>query len=119
MKTKKTLSPPMVGGSSLLIIFAVLCLTVFALLTISTAQADKRLSEVSADAISSYYSADFQAEVILAQLRRGELPDGVQVNESVYSYACPISDTQTLMVEVFIEQGSWQILRWQSVSSNQ
>lgn len=30
---------PVIGGSSLLVIFAVLCLTVFALLGLSTAQA--------------------------------------------------------------------------------
>ena len=30
------LSPPPVGGASLLVVFAVLCLTVFALLSLST-----------------------------------------------------------------------------------
>lgn len=35
--------PAAVGGSSLLVIFAVLCLTVFALLTLSTAAADSRI----------------------------------------------------------------------------
>ena len=40
MKSRKHFSPPMVGGSSLLVIFAILCLTIFTLLALSTAQAD-------------------------------------------------------------------------------
>ena len=41
-------SPPPVGGASLLVVFAVLCLTVFALLSLSTVRANERLSEASA-----------------------------------------------------------------------
>ena len=74
MEDKKRFSPPVVGGSSLLVIFAVLCLTVFALLSLSTVRADVRLSEASAQAVSGYYQADCQAEAILARLRSGELP---------------------------------------------
>ena len=118
MKPNKRNAPPMVGGSSLLIIFAVLCLTVFSLLTLSTAKADQRLSDVSADAVKAYYSADLQAETILSQLRAGQLPEGVTVNGSVYSYTCEISETQTLMVEISLVGNSWEILRWQAVSSN-
>ena len=44
MDERRDSFPPAVGGSSLLVIFAVLCLTVFALLTLSTAAADSRLS---------------------------------------------------------------------------
>ena len=44
------LSPPPVGGASLLVVFAVLCLTVFALLSLSTVRANGRLSEASAQA---------------------------------------------------------------------
>ena len=44
MKRKQSISIPAFGGSSLLVIFAVLCLTVFALLSLSTVQAEKRLA---------------------------------------------------------------------------
>ena len=118
MKSSKRNAPPMVGTSSLLIIFAVLCLTVFSLLTLSTAKADQRLSAVSADTVTAYYAADLQAETILAQLRSGQIPEGVTVDGSVYSYTCKISETQTLIVEVSLVENSWEILRWQSVSSN-
>lgn len=114
-------SAPAVGGSSLLVIFAVLCLTVFALLGLSTVQADGRLSGASAEAVSAYYTADCQAEAILARLRAGELPEGVDVTVTpegrTCAYTCPISDTQTLAVEVRLEDTSYTVLRWQSVST--
>ena len=114
---KKSFRFPPVGGSSLLVIFAVLCLTIFALLSLSTAQAGSRLSDESAQAVSAYYQADCQAEEILARLRSGEVPDGVTAEGNVYSYTCPISDTQALEICVRLEQEHYTILRWQAVST--
>ena len=106
---------PVIGGSSLLVIFAVLCLTVFALLGLSTVQADKRLSDISVEAVSDYYSADCQAEEIFALLRSGIIPENVRLQGDVYTYHCMISPTQELQVE--IRATDWAVLRWQSVSS--
>lgn len=106
---------PMIGGSSLLVIFSVLCLTVFALLSLSTVQADKRLADVNVQAVSDYYAADCQAEEILAQLRTGHIPAGVTKTGSTYSYSCTISPTQVLQVEV--RDSDLQVLRWQVVST--
>ena len=108
---------PVIGGSSLLVIFAVLCLAVFALLGFSTVQADKRLADVSIQAVSDYYAADCAAEEILAKLRAGQLPEGVTLTGDVYAYSCPISPTQALQVEV--RSGDWEVLRWQAVSTIQ
>ena len=108
---------PVIGGSSLLVIFAVLCLTVFALLGFSTVQADKRLSDISIQAVSDYYAADCAAEEIFAKLRAGQLPEGVTLTGDVYAYICPISPTQALQVEV--RSGDWEVLRWQAVSTIQ
>lgn len=117
MNERRSLRIPPVGGSSLLVIFAVLCLTVFALLTLSTAQAGARLSRQSAEAVSGYYAADFRAEETLARLRAGEMPEGVAEENGVYSFTCPVSDTQSLEVSVRLEQNSYTILRWQTVST--
>ena len=108
---------PMIGGCSLLVIFAVLCLTVFALLGFSTVQANKRLADISAQAVSDYYRADSQAEEILARLRTGEIPDGVTEKNHSYSFRCIISPTQALLVEV--QEENWKILRWQTISTIQ
>ena len=119
MEVKRRFSPPAVGGSSLLVIFAVLCLTVFALLSLSTVQADGRLGDAAAAAVSDYYRADCQAETVLAQLRQGQMPEGVTVRDGVCSYTCPISDTQELAVEVYLEGADYTVLRWQTVPTAQ
>lgn len=117
MRERERFSPPAVGGISLLVIFAVLCLTVFALLGLSTVQADGRLSDASARAVTDYYAADCEAERILAQLRAGQTPEGVTVSGDVCSYTCPISETQSLQVEVRLEGTGYTVLRWQAVST--
>lgn len=110
-------APPAVGGSSLLIIFAVLCLTIFALLGLSTVQADARVAKASAKAVEGFYEADTRAEEILAELRQGRIPEGVTKKEQVYYYRCEISEVQALEVAVKITGDTYQVLRWQLVST--
>jgi len=115
MHKKQRLSVPVVGGSSLLVIFAVLCMTVFALLSLSTVLADGRLSQASVEAVSAYYTADTQAEEIFAKLRQGELPEEVTEKNGIYTYSCPISENQALQVELQKTAAGWKVLRWQAV----
>ena len=58
----RKIAPPMAGLSALLVIFAVLCLTVFAVLSLSTVRADRRLQEQSVSAVEGWYAADTAAE---------------------------------------------------------
>ncbi len=111
---KRTDTPTAVGGSSLLVIFAVLCLTVFAVLSLSSVRADGRLSEASAESVRAYYEADCEAEEILARIRAGNVPDGVTAEGNRYRYECAVSDTQTLVVEAEVTGESYRILRWQT-----
>lgn len=117
MDDKRRFSSPAVGGSSLLVIFAVLCLTVFALLSLSTVQAEGRLSQKTAQAVKEYYAADCRAEEIYARLRAGEVPESVTRKGDAYSYACPISDTRRLCVQVCREENGWRIVCWQVQSA--
>lgn len=112
-------TPPAVGGSSLLVIFIVLCLTVFALLSLSSVQADGRLSTASAEAVRAYYAADCKAEGILAKLRQGTMPEGVKKQGDRYEYECVISDVQKLVVEAEVSGAEYRILRWQAVSTTE
>lgn len=116
---KSNFSGPGVGAASLLTIFAVLCLVVFALLSVATVQADQRLGDQSEAAVLGYYQADAQAEEILAQLRGGKIPAGVSQKDGVYCYSCAISETQVLAVAVKIADGGYEILRWQAVPTAQ
>lgn len=109
---KRKLSFTSVGGSSILTIFAVLCFIIFALLSLSTAKADYMLSEKSVKAVRDYYEADTQAEEILAQIRQGQVPDGVIQDGDRYSYACPVDKNQQLTVEIEYKDASYRILKW-------
>ena len=119
MKKTHRMSAPAIGGSSLLVIFAVLCLTVFALLSLSTAQAEKRMSDDSMQAVTAYYAADLEAERVCARLRAGENVSGVQKNAGLYSYRCPISEYQILEVELENKENkenTWHVCRWQVIA---
>lgn len=130
-REKSAFSPPALGGSSLLTVFAVLCLTVFALLSLSTVRADLRLAQRSRQAVQDYYAADARAQEVLARLRTGQpLPEGVLVEtvsvdyadhgEEIHSYAIPISDTRELQVEVRIDTSDdYEVLRWQVVNTGE
>ena len=101
---------PAVGLSSLLTIFALLCLVVFALLTVSTARADARLSDQYRASVLGYYAGEQEAHTRIAKLRQ----DGAQ---GIHAFLCPISPTQALAVEVEITEEAYRILRWQTVST--
>ncbi len=57
-----------IGTSSILMIFVVVCLTVFAVLSFSTARADQRLTEKALEETAAYYAADMRAEETLARV---------------------------------------------------
>ncbi len=63
-----------IGASSILMIFVILCLTTFSVLSFVTANADYKLTEKSFQTVSSYYQADAQAQETLAAI------DSVLVN---------------------------------------
>lgn len=120
MAKRERFSPPAVGGVSLLVVFAVLCLTVFSLLSLSTVQADRRLADASVRAVEDYYTADCAAQEILARLRLGEIPESVSVQGDQYLYSCPISESQSLEVTVEVDlDGSYTVLRWQAVPAGE
>ena len=110
---KKTNVPAPVGGSSLLVIFSVLCLTVFSMLVLATVKADERLAEESYDSVTAYYQADCEAERILGNLRAGIVDDGVVQKGDLYAYSCPVSDTQVLRVVVEVTGQEYKVHRWE------
>ena len=103
------------GGSALLVIFAVLCLVVFAVLTLTTVLADGRLADASSRNVYEYYEADCAAEEIISRLRAGEVPPEVTVADGICSYSCPISASQALQVSVRLDGDQYEILSWQNV----
>ena len=118
MKRDHRITIPIIGGSSLLVVFAVLCLTVFSLLSLNTVLAHKRLADATAQSVSAYYAADLQAEEIYARLRAGETVDGVETDGEMYRYCCKITENQQLCVELKKEEDEWAVCRWQVIAQS-
>ena len=113
---KRTMAPPAVGGSSLLVIFAVLCLTVFAALSLTTVTADTRLSRQNADSVADFYAADTLAEEVYARIRSGGMPQGVTVEGDTYTYTVSVSETRVLQVELRRSGEDFAVIRWQTMA---
>lgn len=113
---KKSFPISPVGAGSLLAAFAILCLTVFALLSLTTAHQEQRLSDSAHRAVTGYYEADYQAQEIFARLRAGQLPPQVTLEDGQYTYQIPISQYNRLEVALKETDALWHILRWQLVA---
>lgn len=116
MKKKSTYAPVLVGGCSLLTIFGVLCLAVLALLSLSTAVAEKKQAEVAAQSVQSWYQADLQAQEMFARLRAGEEVPQVETDGKIYCFRIPVFHSRVLDVELRKDGDNWQILRWQETA---
>lgn len=101
------------GGNALMVIFAVLCLVVFAVLTLSSVLADRRITQASINAVTQYYEADCRGEEILAGLRAGETPQGVREENGMFCYECPMDDNRVLSVKAAVDGDRYEILQWQ------
>ena len=115
-----------VGSASIIMIFAVLCLTVFSTLSYVTANQEYRLAQKSALAMEQYYAADWQCEVYYEQiydlLKAGiaakDLPQylDVEVTETgtaaFIDYAVDIDERQQLQVRLAAEEGALRTEMW-------
>lgn len=130
-----------VGGVTLFTVLLVLVLTMFAVLTVSSAQADMRLSQKNALAVSEYYAADSKAVQLLAKVEAlwpgtGQQPTPELVLQGLDTdyfldisewddkltifAAIPINDhgqiLQTALTHAGLENpAAWQVEQWQFV----
>lgn len=118
------------GGASLVLIFSILCLAIFAVLALSSANRERTLTERLENSTSAYYAADSAAVEIEAKLTqalaRGETPaeiDGVTVTAAggTYSYTCPIDGQRTLAVVLRADDTAagacLRVLQWRETSA--
>lgn len=80
---KKQESAHGLGVISIFLIFAVLCLTVFATLAVSSARADLRLSQKNADYIKNYYAATARCAEFMRQANDAFLSGGTAIAPGV------------------------------------
>lgn len=122
-----------VGSASIVMIFAVLCLTVFSTLSFVTANHERKLAEKSALAVQQYYAADWQCEEIYQQIVQclqtgGGIeplePLGVQIEQAdgvqYLTYAADIDAEQQLQVRLAVwPDGCVQTKQWKVVAARE
>ena len=111
------------GSASIILVFAVLCLTIFSLISLTTANANQALTERQVQTVTGYYQADTLAERVLSQLLAlDEIPAsilGVDITvdgdgqTDYVAYTCPASDGKALFVQVALYQNRYDIVYWQ------
>ena len=113
-----------VGSASIVLVFAVLCLTIFSLITLVVSNNDKALVDAQVQLVSGYYKADTLATRILADILSADaIPDkiyGVDIyttwDESIEAeticFFCRISDIKALYVNLVQRDDSFDILSW-------
>lgn len=113
-----------IGITSLAVILCVLCLTVFSVLSLSTALSERSFSEKRAEATKEYYAAETMAaklanglmETPAAELKVYAKNNHIEWTEEgdtlTFTYSWPIDEGQEIFVELSYD-GSWEITRWQ------
>lgn len=137
MDKKNKLHGMGVGYVSVMLIFAVICLTVFAVMSFRAASANDGFNVRSGDYLKEYYAADSAAKSRLAELdgiaksaaesgffeeefeAAAETIEGVTLTRIANGYsanwAVKINDRQELAISVeFTSDGGCEITRWQS-----
>ncbi len=119
-----------IGSASILLVFVILCLVSFAVLSIVSANADSKLSSRVLERTTAYYDACNQAEQSLAGIDKilQRIYASSESEEAYFasvghgkSYVIPISDLQSLQVTIeilypvspedtFYRINAWQVL---------
>ena len=126
-----------IGSASIIMVFSVLCLTVFAVLTLVTANSEYELAVRASDGVKNYYVADMQASEKLSALKdlvatsnnsvdpifkgAAELGiDAVDTSKGIaFSYAEKVDDNQDLVVHLMYAGGDLKIVQWKLVNNRE
>lgn len=119
------------GGVTVITVFVVLCMTIFAVLSLITARTDANNSRKRVAAVENYYTADCEATdklgditVITANssitdldeaLRQNGFGFTVQEDLRIVSYNVDIDENQRICVEISIDsKRQIKILKWKT-----
>ena len=119
------------GSASIVLVFAVLCLTVFTLISLLSATTDRVMTDRMTEMVTGYYETDAQAETVLYEILQAAgsgdgIPEtsrfvsGVNVDSrldqglsaTVASFSIPMQNDRELHVEIAVYEDSYDILEW-------
>lgn len=133
-----------IGSSSMLVVFIILCLVTFSVLSVASANNDRKYSEKIADRTTDYYEASNKAEELLSQIDNklkqtyeayrtaydSQAPQALATIDGVdssdfpsVSFSVPINDAQALTVSLLIQtpekQGDtfYTVTSWKEIST--
>lgn len=123
-----------IGSASIIMVFSVLCLTVFAVLTFVTANNEYKLSVKSADQVKAYYAADESATETMAKIEtivKSSGSYGLITNEVsglgvttettdkglILSYTEKMDDYQELRVKLLYDGTRLSVKQWKLVNT--
>lgn len=116
------------GTSLLLVVFIVICMVMFAVLSISTAKSNLSMSEASAERSTEYYAASNIAEELVRDLYT-DMQNGHEISAAMYpeltsvsseneetivEFSVPVHERQVLEVTIRLNYSdcSYEIDRW-------
>ena len=117
-----------IGGSSILVIFVLLCITTFATLAMVSATASYRLAIQVAQAADDFFAAENIAEEKLAEISGilsrangqsfyAQLADlGALYQDGVITYSVSVNDSLRLDVELHVNGTSLMVHSWVQVA---
>ena len=120
-----------VGSASIVLIFAVLCLTIFSLISFIVTQNTKSLVSAEAELVSGYYRADAAVEIILDELLSADFiptsiqgisinfEEGLSSEINIVNFAYPLYnyESKEIFVRVAIDNNSYEILSWRLIDN--
>jgi len=120
-----------IGSASIVLVFAVLCLSVFSLIAFVVAGNEKALVDSEAELVVKYYETDKLAEQIAADIQNADIiPETIrdieiktqwdhEMEADVVYYLCPISEKKSLYVRLAVYIDSYDIMAWRMVDTDE
>jgi len=120
-----------IGSASIVLVFVVLCLTIFAVISLVPALTERNLAEAEVRLVQNFYAADAIAEQILAELLMlDEAPEsllGIDIYAywswelflEIASFVVPVSETHLLYVSVGLDYDAYHIFAWQMIPADE
>jgi len=120
-----------IGSASIVLVFVVLCLTIFAVISLVPALTERNLADAEVRLVQDFFAADALAEQILAELLLlDETPEsifGIEIYSywnwdliiEIVSFVLPVSDTHLLYVSAGLDFDEYHIFAWQMILADQ
>ena len=117
MREKKSAYPPInIGTSFMLVIFILLCMVIFAVLSLSSALKDYDYTKQKANRTTAYYEACNEAEKIYAKIEEENH------REDSIVYSLPINENEQLQVTLKRQsdaENNYYIDSWLQISTQE